>query len=125
VTQFDVRLDENDRAVTAVELRPANDDNYKQLIDDYSPKLGREDECSKTKYLEGGRLSGSIGGSAMAGFSASYLTCNILLGVESAGSSLLWCRLIAGGVGTYKGGEYGASMGESRGKLLYEVIKDD
>ncbi len=60
VTQFDVRLDENGRAVTAVELRPANDDNYKQLIDDYSPKPGQGEKRSKLTLMGETYQSGSM-----------------------------------------------------------------
>ncbi|HFB66528.1 MAG TPA: hypothetical protein ENJ60_13400 [Aeromonadales bacterium] len=86
---------------------------------------GREEECTITKYFEGARLAGSIGGGAMAGFAATYLSCTMVLGLETAGTSLLWCGLLIGGASAYLGGTYGGKSGENFGSFIYEVIEND
>ena len=77
------------------------------------------------KYTESGRLTGSIGGGALGGFSGAYFTCNIFFGIETAGTSLLWCGLVAGGLGAYAGGTAGGSSFEFIGEKLYEVIENE
>ncbi len=44
---------------------------------------------------------------------------------KNAGTSLLWCGLIAGGIGAYNGGKYGGTLGESAGSFLYKVNIND
>jgi len=46
------------------------------------------DHCGRTKYRETGRFGGSIAGGGIGGFMASYATCNLLFGLETAGTSL-------------------------------------
>ena len=87
--------------------------------------VGREEECTKMKYTEGGRLSGSAVGGGLGGFLAPYLTCNLILGLETAGTSMLWCGLIAGGAGAYGGGTLFGMAGESGGELIYKVSESD
>lgn len=83
---------------------------------------GREDECNKTKFSQGGRLVGSIGGGAAGGALAAYGVCNIVLGLETAGTSLLWCAIIVGGAGGFAGGNFFGNEGKKRGEILYENI---
>ncbi len=83
--------------------------------------IGREDECARTKYREGGRLAGSVffGG---AGAWAAYGTCNLLLGPETLGTSLLWCGIVFAGAGGYMGSQHGGQWGQRRGDAVYEYI---
>mgnify|MGYP006971752536 CR=1 FL=1 len=62
--------------------------------------VGTDQQCTKSYFKEGGRLTGSLVGGAGGGFvgaSAAYGTCNLLFGLPSAGTSLLWCRRILWG----------------------------
>ena len=86
---------------------------------------GREDECSKLKYTETVKFTGSVIGGSFAGSAGAYFTCNILFGLESAGTSLLWCSLLAGGASAYAGGDLGGKGGEKLGSVIYEVLKND
>jgi len=82
---------------------------------------GIEQQCTKTSFKEGGRLTGSIFGGSASGAGAAYLTCNLLFGIETAGTSLLWCGIVAGVTGGYFGGKTFGKMGESGGLKLYEA----
>lgn len=54
-------------------------------------------------------LAGAASGLA-GGMAASYVTCNLLLGIETLGWSLLFCGLIAGGAGGYLGSKGGEAL---------------
>lgn len=83
--------------------------------------IGTEEECTKSKFSQGGRLVGSVGGGAGGGALASYVTCNAIFGLESAGTSLLWCGIVAGAVGGYFGSRFFSSGGEALGEVVYET----
>ncbi len=83
--------------------------------------VGTDKQCTKTSFKEGGRLTGSVAGGMGGGFLASYATCNLLFGLESAGTSLLWCGIVSGVAGGYLGGKYLGDFGGSQGELLYET----
>lgn len=76
--------------------------------------------CTKTKFNETGRVAGSVSGGALGGYAVSYLTCNLLLGIETAGTSLLWCTIIAGAAGFYGGSKVGGHVLGGTGELIYE-----
>jgi hypothetical protein len=82
--------------------------------------VGTEEGCTKSKFSEGGRLSGSIVGGAAGGGVAAYITCNVIFGLPSGGTSMLWCGIVAGGAGGYFGATYSGDFMQSRGELLYE-----
>jgi len=82
--------------------------------------VGTDKQCVKTGFKEGGRLTGSIVGGTGGGYAAAYGTCNLLFGLESAGTSLLWCGIVAGVAGGYLGGKYGGKYLEGKGEVLYE-----
>lgn len=82
--------------------------------------IGREDECTKSKFSEGGRLVGSIGGGAAGGAIAAYSVCNVVFGLPSGGTSLLWCGIVAGGAGGVVGGNLGGSFLQGQGSIVYE-----
>lgn len=77
--------------------------------------------CTKTKYSDTGKAAGSVVGGIGAGFTATYLTCNLLFGFESFGTSAFWCSLVAGSVGGYWGGAEGGSWGKKKGEELYHA----
>jgi hypothetical protein len=81
----------------------------------------RANNCTKTKFTEGGRFAGSVVGGTLGGFAGSYLACNAVFGVPSGASSLLWCGIVTGAVGGYVGGKYGSGFGKDLGDLLYNT----
>jgi len=81
--------------------------------------INTENECKKTEFKESGRLVGSVGGGAAGGWAA-YGVCNLVFGFESAGTSLLWCGIVAAGAGGYFGGSYFGKVGKSGGNLIYQ-----
>lgn len=86
---------------------------------------GREAECRKAKYVEGGKLSGSLflgtlGGSFGAG--TAMLGCALAFGIATGGPGALACAVIGGGVGGFLGGDFGEGFGESAGEILYEFV---
>lgn len=83
---------------------------------------GTDQECTKTSFKEGGRLTGSLAGGAGGGILASYLTCNVLFGIETAGTSLLWCGIVAGVGGSYFAGKHLGDYGQNKGQVLYETV---
>ncbi len=84
--------------------------------------VGTDQECAKTSFKEGGRLTGSVAGGGFGGFATAYVTCNVIFGIESAGTSLLWCGIVAGAAGSYVGGKYGGEYVESGGEKIFETI---
>lgn len=84
--------------------------------------VGTEKECRKTSFSEGGRLSGSLVIGAGGGFLATYGICNLMFGIETAGTSLLWCGIVVGAAGGYFGGKYGGDYMQSNAETLYETI---
>jgi hypothetical protein len=86
---------------------------------------GRETQCRKAKYVEGGKLTGSlalgtVGGSIGAGMA--MLGCAVALGTVTGGPGALACAVIGGGIGGYHGGEIGGKIGESGGEVIYELL---
>ena len=86
---------------------------------------GREVQCRKAKYVEAGKLTGSlsfgtVGGSVGAGMA--MLGCAVVLGTVTGGPGALACAVIGGGVGGYYGGEIGEKIGESGGEVIYELF---
>ncbi len=82
--------------------------------------VGEGKECARTSFGEGGRLSGSIVGGAGGGALASYVACNVVFGIQTVGTSLLWCGIVAGASGGFLGGKYVGMIGRELGNVLYE-----
>ncbi len=86
--------------------------------------VGREEECTKKKYIEVGSFAGGLAGS-YAGGSIGIGVCSVVLGVltvEAAGAGALACGVILGAGGGYAGGEYLSDKGEEYGELIYNVV---
>jgi len=77
--------------------------------------------CSRTKYRETGRFGGSVVGGIATGGTTAYLTCNLVFGLPSGGTSLLWCSIVAGAAGGYVGSKYGSMGGSEVGNVVYEL----
>ena len=82
---------------------------------------GREDECTKSKFSEGGRFAGSVIGGYAGGLVA-YKACSIVFAVPSAGTSLLWCGILVGGVGGLVGGNVIGGLLQGGGEVVYEKV---
>lgn len=78
------------------------------------------DRCMRARFVEPGKVSGSILGGMVGGF-VGYSACNLLFGVETLGSSILWCGIALGGVGGYSGSKIGGDAGEWSASKIYEV----
>ena len=88
-------------------------------------KYGTDQECTKSWYSQGGRLTGSIAGGVYGGnlgVAVGYGLCNLIFGIETLGSSLLWCGVVVGGAGGYLGSKYGGEMTQFGGEVIYETI---
>jgi len=88
---------------------------------------GREEECRRTKIVEGSSLTGSVGGGIVGAYAGNLLSvaaCGVVLGIASGGPGAIVCAVAGGAFGGMLGGEIGSRGGEFMGNLLYErVIK--
>ncbi len=86
---------------------------------------GREEECTKAKYVEGAKLAGSLGGAALGGAAALFVSnavCVTVLGLTT-GPGALACGVITGAVLGWAGGEIGSGVGEISGEQLYRTVE--
>ena len=87
--------------------------------------LGREEDCRKAKYVEGGSLAGGLGlgglGGAVGGF-IGPMTC-VAVGIPTGGTATVACAVLGGALGGVSGGELGGMIGEEVGEVLYEVTR--
>ena len=84
---------------------------------------GREEQCRKARYVEGGKASGGIMGSYIGGKLGAHAggaVCVFGLGIVSGGWGALTCGIIGGAAGGYGGGIIGGGLGERFGDLIYE-----
>ncbi|MBB5212109.1 hypothetical protein [Microbulbifer hydrolyticus] len=77
------------------------------------------ERCVKTRYSESFKAGGSVVGGVAGGGLAAYGTCNLLFGLETAGTSLLWCGLVVGAAGSYVGSKSLGKGGEVLGEFAY------
>jgi hypothetical protein len=84
---------------------------------------GREQECTRAKYVETGKAAGGIVGSSAGGVVATAAGPAICvgLGVATGGVALAGCVLVAGAVMALGGGTLGSVIGEDLTILLYEA----
>lgn len=89
--------------------------------------LGREDQCTRAKYVEGASLVLGLGGGATLGYLGGYAAtygCIVVLGAITGGPGALMCSVAGGAIGGWAGGSMGSSMGEKVGEYLYgEIIQ--
>ena len=74
----------------------------------------------KSKFSEGGRLTGSVAGGSLGGAGGAYLTCNLIFGLPSGGTSILWCSIVAGAAGGYVVGKVFSNGAQMMGESIYE-----
>lgn len=85
--------------------------------------LGREEVCTKAKYVEGGKLVFGVAGAAGIGHigaSAAVGGCAVVFGIPTGGLGALACMIVGGAVGGLAGGAIGNRLGENVGVRLYE-----
>ncbi|KPG98190.1 SSU ribosomal protein S2p (SAe) [Pseudomonas sp. RIT-PI-q] len=89
--------------------------------------LGREDQCTRAKYVEGSSLAFGLGGGAAMGYLGGHTAtygCIVVLGTISGGPGALVCSVVGGAIGGWAGGSIGNNMGEKIGEYLYgEIIQ--
>ena len=87
--------------------------------------FGREDECTKAKYVEGYSLvlslAGGSGGGLLGGLAASY-GCIAILGLATGGGGALVCSVVGGVVGGKQGENLGGAVGEKVGEFMYREL---
>jgi hypothetical protein len=84
--------------------------------------LGREEACTRAKFVEGAKLVGGVSGGyfgGMMGTSAGTFTCFLVLGALS-GPGALACMIVGAAAGGYGGSVLGETGGEMMGTKLYE-----
>lgn len=85
--------------------------------------VGREEDCRKARYVEGGSLAGGLGlggvGGAVGGFFGP-IAC-VAVGIPTGGTATVACVVLGGALGGIAGGELGEVIGEEVGEVLYEV----
>jgi hypothetical protein len=85
--------------------------------------LGRQEVCTKAKYVEGGKLVFGVAGAAGIGHigaSAAVGGCAVVFGIPTGGLGALACMIVGGAVGGLAGGAIGNRFGENVGVRLYE-----
>lgn len=88
---------------------------------------GREAECRRAKYVEGGRLVASVAGATVGGKGGAALTryaCKVLLGIASRSKGGLACGVIGGAAGGYSLGDAFGDGGAFLGGKILEVDGD-
>ncbi|MDY0833185.1 MULTISPECIES: hypothetical protein [unclassified Pseudomonas] len=86
---------------------------------------GREAQCSRARYVQGGKLVGGVAGAAWggkAGAEVGRYACKLILGIVTRGKGELACGIVGGATGGYVGGNELGAFGEEVGDLLYESV---
>lgn len=86
---------------------------------------GREEECTRAQYVEGGKTTVSVGLATAGGAAGTYIAGALCLaiGIPTGGVGTLACAVIGGSLGAYAGGLAGAHIGEQSGQKLFEQIE--
>ncbi|WP_339437190.1 hypothetical protein [Pseudomonas sp. EL_65y_Pfl1_R32] len=88
---------------------------------------GREAQCRRAKYVETGRLVGSVAGAAVGGKYGAKLAirgCHMFLGIAMKGRGELACAIIGGAAGGQAVGSALAHEGAFWGGKIHEVNGD-
>ena len=85
---------------------------------------GREGQCTKAKYVEGGKLAIGLGGAHFGGAVGALAVGAICvgLGIPSGGVVTLGCAIIGGAAGGWGGGKAGSIIGEIAGEQIYSTV---
>jgi hypothetical protein len=85
-----------------------------------------DDACEYQTGQSIAKSAGLVAGGMGGGVAGTYVVCNIAFGLETFGTSLFWCALVAGGVSAAAGSYYGAEwmsglLDYTEGKLGNEI----
>ncbi|HEY0286455.1 MAG TPA: hypothetical protein VGC62_05515, partial [Pseudomonas sp.] len=88
--------------------------------------IGREDVCTKAKYVESGRTVGGILGSAAGGLMGGSIAGGICvaLGLPSGGTITVGCFVIGSVAGAVGGRTEGAIYGAQKGTTLFSSFEE-
>jgi len=78
-------------------------------------------QCGSTGFKETGRVAGNVAG-GFVGAGTAYVACNMIFGLPSAGSSLLWCGIVVGASSGYIASNIASGYFEIKGEVLYETL---
>ncbi|KMT57003.1 hypothetical protein [Pseudomonas fildesensis] len=84
--------------------------------------VGREEECRKAQFVEGGRLVGGVGAAYLGGTIGGKVgpaMCRLFLGIATKGVGRLSCGIIGGAVVGGTGGAFFGDRGAQWGEELY------
>ena len=84
--------------------------------------VGTDQQCGRTSFREGGRLTGSVGGGYFGGLVTAYIACNVIFGIQTLGTSALWCGIATGAFGGYYSGKLGGRYLAIESEKIYEII---
>ncbi|MDQ0739815.1 hypothetical protein QF045_002675 [Pseudomonas sp. W4I3] len=85
---------------------------------------GREAQCRRAKYVETGRLVGSVAGASIGGVYSAKVgrsVCRIAFAIATKGRAELACGIIGGAAGGYAGGSFLGDVGAFLGGEILEV----
>lgn len=88
---------------------------------------GREQECTRAKYVEVGKMMVGIPASGLAGGVSGKAAANLCLRMAgpTRGASILACGIAAGALGGWGAGKAGSAAGAGGGTILYEIFADE
>ena len=79
-------------------------------------QIGREQDCRKVRFIEGGKFSGRLAGGAVG----SPIGGAVCVALSATGIGGLLCGVVMVGLGSVAGGAVGESLGEGAGEKVYE-----
>jgi hypothetical protein len=86
---------------------------------------GDERQCRKARYVEGGKLIGSLGGGVAGASIGGHLSkswCALILGAATRGLGTTACIAMIGATSGWAGSEIGGSQVEALGDVIYDDI---
>jgi hypothetical protein len=85
---------------------------------------GREQACTKAKFIEAGKMMVGIPGAIAGGELSARAAISLCLRMvgPTRGTSILVCGIAAGAAGSWAGGKGGSAMGDAMGTMIYEMI---
>lgn len=90
-------------------------------------RAGADEPCRKVKYIEGAKLTGNVGGAAIATTYTAPITMEYRAGValKTRGIGGVICVLVISGAAASLGGNAGSKGVESTAEVLYESSTHD
>ncbi|WP_277587655.1 PAAR domain-containing protein [Pseudomonas chlororaphis] len=79
-------------------------------------QIGREQDCRKVRFTEGGKFAGRLAGGAVG----SPIGGAVCVALSATGIGGLLCGVVMVGLGSVAGGAVGKSLGEGAGEKVYE-----